>query len=284
MKTNIPQFKIRASAINRIMAGEIGLTPTQQEKLNDLLSRQDGTHPKGLKLTEKMEVELSELQYKKINPELPEGAKTYCKQWVKETLYKRREQVKSKYITKGHATEEDGFTAVCVQLGLGMVYKNEEFRQNDFMMGTCDIDSDSHNCVVDNKSAWSLDTFPMFETKCPNADYVAQIQGYMCLWKRSRGAVVYTLNDIDIDQLGYLMKPWQSDDEKQEIAVNLIYTNDAWVAAKARYFPAAKEINFVEIPEADRVKPFWFDYDSDFIAKVEERVRLCRKYIQTLIK
>lgn len=282
MKTNIPQFKIRCSAINRIMAGEIGLTHTQEEKLSDLLSRQDGTHPKGLKLTEKMEVELAELQYKKLNPELPEGAKTYCKQWLKEAMYKRREQVKSKYIDKGNATEEDGFTAVCVHLRLGMVYKNEEFRQNDFMTGTCDIDSDSHNCVVDNKSAWSLDTFPMFETKCPNADYVAQIQGYMCLWNRPKGAVAYTLNDIDIDQLGYLMKPWQTDDEKQEIAVNLIYTNEAWVAAKARYFPAAKDLDFVEIPEADRVTVFWFDYDPGFISKVEERVHLCRKYIQKL--
>lgn len=280
----LPQFKIRCSAINRIMAGEIGLTPTQEEKLSDLLSRQDGTHPKGLKLTEKMEVELAELQYKKMNPELPEGAKSYCKQWVKETLYNRREQVKSKYITKGHDTEEDGFTAVCVQLALGMVYKNEEKRENDFLMGTCDLDLPKMDAVFDNKSSWSLDTFPMFETKCPNADYIAQIQGYMCLWNRSRGAVVYTLNDIDIDQLGHLMKPWQTDDEKQEIAVNLIYTNDAWVAAKARYFPAAKEINFVEIPEADRVKPFWFDYDPGFIAKVEERVKLCREYIQTLIK
>lgn len=280
----LPQFKIRCSAINRIMAGEIGLTPAQQEKLNDLLSRESGTHPKGLKLTEKMEVELAELQYKKLNPELPEGAKTYCKQWLKETLYKRREQVKSKYIDKGHATEEDGFTAVCVRLRLGMVYKNEEFRQNDFLMGTCDIDSEPRNCVVDNKSAWSLDTFPMFETKCPNADYEAQIQGYMCLWGRPSGAVAYTLNDIDIEQLGYLMKPWNTDDEKQEIALGLIYTRSAWDKAKSRYFPSAKEIAFVEIHEADRVKAFWFDYDPEFIAKVEERVGLCRKYIQTLIK
>lgn len=283
MKTKIPQFKIRCSSINRIMAGEIGLTPAQEEKLSDLLSRQGGTHPKGLKLTEKMESELAELQYKKLNPELPEGAKTYCKQWLKETMYKRREQSKSKYIDKGNATEEDGFTAMSIQLGLGMVYKNEEFRENDFMMGTCDLDLPKMDAVFDNKSSWSLDTFPMFETKCPNADYIAQIQGYMCLWKRSRGAVVYTLNDIDIDQLEHLMKPWQTDDEKQEIAINLIYTKKAWEEAKARYFPAAKDLDFVEIPEKDRVKAFWFDYDPEFIAKVEERVKLCRKYIQTLI-
>lgn len=279
----LPQFKIRCSAIHKIMAGEVGLTDSQKDLLADYESREAGTHPKGLKLTAKMEVEMAKLQYKKLNPELPEGAKTYCKAWVKETLYKRREQVKSKYITKGHATEEQGFTSMAVQLKLGMVYKNEDFKYNDFMMGTCDLDHEPLDTVFDNKSSWSLDQFPMFEDEIPSKDYEDQIQGYMCLWSRSNGAVVYTLNDIDIDQLGHLMKPWLSDDEKQAEALNLIYTRKAWDAAKSRYFPLAKEIDFIEIPEADRVKPFWFEYDEGFIRKVEERVVMCREYIETLL-
>lgn len=280
----LPQFKIRCSAINRIMAGEIGLTAAQQERLNDYQQRKAGTHPKGLKLTAKMEADMADLQYKQLNPELTEGAKTYCKQWLKETLYKRREQVKSKYISKGHDTEEEGFTMMAVHLKLGFVQKNEEFRQDDFIMGTCDLDHEASDTVFDNKSSWSLDQFPMFETEIPSKDYEAQIQGYMHLWKRERGAVVYTLNDIPIDQLGYLMKPWLSDDEKQEEALNLIYTRKAWDAAKSRYFPDAGDVDFVEIPEKDRVKPFYFEYDPAFIAEVQERVKLCRKYIDTLIR
>jgi hypothetical protein len=279
----LPQFKIRCSAIHKIMAGEVGLTPTQQERLNDYQQREAGTHPKGLKLTAKMEVDMAELQYKQLNPELPEGAKTYCKQWIKETLYKRREQVKSKYISKGNDTEEEGFTMMAVNLKLGFVQKNEEFRQDDFIMGACDLDHEASDTVFDNKSSWSLDQFPMFETEIPSKDYEAQIQGYCHLWKRKRGAVVYTLNDIPIDQLGYLMKPWLSDDEKQEEALNLIYTRKAWDAAKSRYFPNAGEVDFIEIPEKDRVKPFYFDYDPAFIEDVQERVKLCRKFIQNLL-
>ena len=279
----LPQFKIRCSAINRIMAGEIGLTPTQQERLNDYQQREAGTHPKGLKLTAKMEVDMAELQYKQLNPELPEGARSYCKQWVKETLYKRREQVKSKYISKGNDTEEEGFTMMAVNLKLGFVQKNEDFKENDFMMGTCDLDHEASNTVFDNKSSWSLDQFPMFETEIPSKDYEAQIQGYMHLWKRKHGAVVYTLNDIDLDQLGRLLTPWMTDDEKQDTALNLIYTRDTWKVAKSRYFPSAKEVNFTEIPEKDRVKPFYFDYDPAFITDVQDRVRLCRKFIQNLL-
>ena len=279
----LPQFRIRCSAIHKIMAGEVGLSTSQQERLNDYQQREAGTHPKGLKLTAKMEVDMAELQYKQLNPELPEGAKSYCKQWVKETMYKRREQVKSKYISKGNDTEEEGFTMMAVNLKLGFVQKNEDFKQDDFIMGTCDLDHEASDTVFDNKSSWSLDQFPMFETEIPSKDYEAQIQGYCHLWKRKRGAVVYTLNDIPIDQLGYLMKPWLSDDEKQEEALNLIYTRKAWDAAKSRYFPSAKGIDFIEIPEKDRVKPFWFDYNPAFIADVQERVMLCRKFIQNLL-
>src|SRR5690606_3597184 len=279
----VAQFKIRCSAINRIMAGTIGLTDAQKATLQDLESRAKGTHPKGFKLTDNMRIQLAELIHKRDNPELPEGAKTYCKEWLKQTLYGRREQVKSKYIEKGHSTEEQGFTAMAVQLKLGMVYKNEEFREDEFIMGTCDLDHAASDTVFDNKSSWSLDQFPMFEKEIPNKDYEAQIQGYMHLWKRKHGAVVYTLNDIDLDQLGHLMKPWMSDDEKQEEALNLIYTRKAWDEAKSRYFPSAKEINFIEIPEKARVKPFYFDYDPAFIADVQVRDRLCRKYIDTLI-
>src|SRR5690606_4745172 len=154
----LPQFKIRCSAIHKIMAGTIGLTDIQENRLKELKNRwEDSAIGKAKPLTENMEKELSQLQYKKLNPELPEGLKSYCKQWLKETLYKRREQVKSKYISKGHDTEEEGFTMMAVHLKLGFVQKNEEFKQDDFIMGTCDLDHDASDTVFDNKSSWSLD-------------------------------------------------------------------------------------------------------------------------------
>lgn len=277
----LPQFKIRCSAINRIMAGEIGLTAAQQERLNDYQQREAGTHPKGLKLTQKMEVDMAELQYKQLNPELPEGAKSYCKEWLLEQTTGRRKKIKSKYIDKGNSVEEDGFTLMCVQMGLGMVYKNEQYKENDFMMGTCDLNMPI--TVYDNKSSWDVFTFPMFEDKCPDQKYIDQLQGYGCLYGKEKLCVAYTLIDCPIDILGYEMKPWMSDDEKQEEALNLIYTRKAWDAAKSRYFPSAKEVDFIEILEKDRVKPFYFDYDPAFISDVQERVKLCRKFIQNLL-
>ncbi len=277
------KFKIRCSALSKIMSGTIGLTDTQKATLADLESRENGTHPKGLKLTAKMEVELADLQHKRLNPELPQGAKTYCKQWLKEYLYKRREQLKNKYVMKGHASEEEGFTVMCVQLGLGMVYKNEEFKSNGWLIGTCDLDHEPKDTVYDNKSSWTLDQFPMFESECPNDDYLDQLQGYMELWNRGNGAVVYTLNNLPEEMLQQQFKPWLSDDEKQDIAINFIYTRDYWDAMKSKYFPSAQDIDFVEIPEAKRVKEFKVKRNSLFIQEAKKRVEMCQKYIETLL-
>lgn len=274
-------FKIRCSAIHDIMGGTIGLTKQQKLDLEDYKKRELGIHPKGLKLTPKMENIMEQLSFKESNPQLPQGAKTYCKKWLKETIYKRREQISSKYIDKGNATEEDGFTLMALQLKLGMVYKNEEFKENDFMAGTCDL---PHNGVVyDNKSSWSLDQFPMYETECPDQEYIDQVQGYMHLWNMKKGAVVYTLNDCPEDILRIQFRPWQTDEEKQNIAINLVFTRDYWDHVKESYFPSTEDIDFVEIPEEKRVKPFYLTYDPGFIKDVEYRVELCDKYIKTLI-
>lgn len=277
------KFKIRASAIGKIMTGDIGLSDSNKAELAELISRENGTHPKGLKMTEIKDARLTELRYKEANPELPEGSKSYCKEWLKETLYKRRKDVKNKYIEKGHTTEEQGFTAMCVQLGLGMIYKNEEYKENEYITGTCDIDHAELDTVFDNKSSWDLSTFPMFETENPKPEYEEQLQGYMHLYGRKNGSVVYTLNDIDLDQLATFLKPWHSDNEKQQTALNLIFTLDTWNEAKAKFFPDAEDIDFIEIPEEKRVKRFDFKYDEEFIKEVEKRVEMCRDYIETLI-
>ena len=277
-----PIFQVRSSANGKITAGDVGLSDSNKTELAELISRENGTHPKGLKLTDRMDTRLAELRYKEANPELPQGLKSYCKQWLKEHLYKRRTEVKSKYIDKGNANEEDGFTLMAVELGLGMVYKNEDYKENDFMTGTCDLDHAKTDTVFDNKASWSLDTFPMFEDVIPDKDYEWQIQGYMHLWKRSNGIVAYTLTDMPLDLLRHEIRYEEDDNAKQRKAVNYIYTEKAWKEAKSLLFPAADDYNFIEIPSKDRIKCFHFKYDPDKIALIEDRVKMCQQYINEL--
>ena len=52
------EFKIRCSAISKIMAGEIGLTEVQIARVNELSSRRNGA---GKPLTDNMNAELDKL-------------------------------------------------------------------------------------------------------------------------------------------------------------------------------------------------------------------------------
>ena len=277
----LPQFKIRCSALSKIMSGTIGLTDTQKATLSDLESRENGTHPKGLKLTARMEVELAELQYKRLYPELPQGSKTYCEEYLGWLIDGRMKAIQSKYIEKGNSVEEDSFTLMAVQLGLGMIFKNEERKSNGWMEGECDID---HNGIIyDNKASWEYGTFPMWKKENPNIGYEHQLQGYMELWDREEAILCYTLVDCPEYLLANEMKHWLSDDERQKIAKELIFTRDYWDAMKSKYFSSAKKNEFIEIPEKRRVKTFKFKRDREFIKEAKFRTSLCQKYIESLL-
>lgn len=212
---------------------------------------------------------------------LGETGKTYCKQWLKEKLYKRRTEIKSKYIDKGNRLEEEAFTLMALQLDLGMVYKNDKYFEDDYFCGTPDL---IHNGVVyDNKCSWSLDTFPMFESEIPNSDYFNQLQVYMHLTGCTKASLCYTLIDADYDLVSQAVK-WLTEPKKIYSTIfNMVYTKEAY---KVYYeeFCDGFEGNFIEIPEADRIKTFEFDYDPQVIEKLKARVVECREYISTLVK
>jgi len=212
---------------------------------------------------------------------LGETGKSYCKQWLKETLYKRRTEIKSKYIDKGNRLEEEGFTLMALQLDLGMVYKNHEFFKDDYFCGTPDL---IHNGVVyDNKCSWSLDTFPMFESEIPNSDYFNQLQVYMHLTGCRKASLCYTLIDADIDLVMQAVK-WTTEARNIFKTIsNMVYTKSAF-GEYIEEFCNGFTGPFVEIPESDRIKTFEFEYDPQVIEKLQSRVVECREYINSLLK
>lgn len=211
---------------------------------------------------------------------LGETGKSFCKQWLKENIYKRRTESKSKYIDKGNRLEEDGFTLTASELNLGMVYKNEEFFEDIFFCGTPDLIHDG--VVYDNKCSWSLDTFPMFELEIPSKDYYYQLQVYMHLTGCDRAALCYTLIDADYDLVEQAVK-WLTPDQMPKAIANMVYTRKAFDYFINEFCHEVKTIDFVEIPESDRLKVFSFNYDVDVITKLQERVIECQEYISSLL-
>lgn len=213
---------------------------------------------------------------------LGETGKTFCEEWLKEFLYKRRPDIKSKYIEKGNESEEDAFTLMATELKLGMVYKNKDFFQNDFMCGTPDLIVG--DTVYDNKCSWSLSTFPMFDKEWSNKDYWWQLQSYMELTGTHKSVLAYTL----IDAPEYLVEQavkWTLDPDKVYKIINeMVYTKDYFETLVDRFCPTSTKDYFVEIPDNKRIKTFEINKDTDAILKIKSRVGECREFLNTLIK
>lgn len=207
---------------------------------------------------------------------------TYVKEWLKEALYKRRKQLSNKYMDKGNLNEEDGVTLLALHFG-AWLDTNTAYMKNDWACGTCDINHKELG-VWDIKNSYSLDTFPMFETKIPNTDYADQVNVYQELYdNKIGGGVAYVLTDMPNELLERELKWIDSDDDKQEKALNYIYTLERWKKVKAEYFPNAKEIDFIEIPANQRVKTFEVPYDEEKIKKLKNRVEEIRLYIKEVL-
>lgn len=212
---------------------------------------------------------------------LSQGCKTYCESWLIENMFNRKEHIHSKYIDKGNETEEESFNLMVKVLKLHMFYKNTERREDDYKTGEPDVLFNDY--IIDNKSSYSLKTFPIFERKL-NPDYFAQMQVYMDLFDLPKAKVVYTLNNTPINILEREIKWLNNDDEKQIVAMNHVFTTKYWEEIKERFFPTAKKIDFTSIEDVRRVKVFDVDRDKDFINNVHIKVKGCREYINQLVK
>lgn len=261
------------------MAGTIGLTDVQTAKYSELFARNGG---EGKPLTTNMVAELTVLQDKKDNPELPTGAKTYCKKWLKEQLFKRYVELKNKYVEKGNHVEENGFTLLAVQLKLGMVFKNTLRRNNGSIMGEWDLLV--NDTVYDNKASWSLDTFPMFETK-PDPDYVWQLQGYMELTETQKSVLAYTLNDAPEKMIWDAVKWVDGHKDRAKIINNMVFTQSGWDAARSKLFDTIEpwDFEFVPIPDEKRIKTFNIARDNVSIGGIYHRRNMCNDYVNKVL-
>ncbi len=268
------KFKIRCSAIGKIMAGNVGLTDSQLATMNKLKERKvNAEFDKAKPLTENMEKELAALEHAHENPELPSGAKTYCRDYLKGKLLGREKHVTTKQIAKGHINEDDALDLVADFMDLGMLLKNEQSHENDFMRGTPDtgvLKIDGKRTIIDIKNSWDASTFPLMDESLPNDDYFYQGQGYMNLLDAEQFIVAYVLTNTPEHMIERECRYYCNAYGMDEIDGDL-------------YDEFKQRMTFDDVPLKYRVKPFKFDRDDKIIKEIEKRVEMCRKYIQTLL-
>jgi len=260
-------FKIRSSAASKIMGNVNRPTEKQLIELDKLLEKS-----KAGKITEKQKEMMDSIIAKRdAKPELSVGAKTYCKQWLKEQpeFYNRTADFANKYTDKGEECEPDGIRLVADKMGYGEVFKNAEQFEDADITGTPDLIV--KESVDDIKCSWSWETFPLFEDELPTDDYYYQLQCYMALTGRRKGSVNYCLIDTPMNLI-------------EREAKNKSFRAGYVELENELFEEAFEKMTYTNVPDSLRVKRFEITYDEAVIAQIRTQVALCREYINTLVE
>ncbi len=266
---NIPKFKIRSHATGKIMGNLKTITDTQFADMRKLEAREE-VKP----LTTKQEEKLTGLQAKyeksinaKPSDKLPETAKTYIKEWIKEQLYGRRKDISNKYLRKGIDGEDEAINLLMEYKDLTWNSKNEVRKSNEHMTGECDLLYDDR--IYDTKCSYDCFSFPLFQSEIrPNHDYYYQGQVYMDLYGPRNFTVAYVLVNTPADIVEQQIK-------RESYGLNEEGSNKVFERVAAYHC-------YDKIDMRNRIKCFDFTYDESVIQRIVARVELCREYIKEI--
>lgn len=195
-------------------------------------------------------------------------AKGYCEDWLKGKLYNRQLEFTNKYTEKGLIMEDSAIDFIAEQLGVGLLFKDEQHLENDYLVGHMDISLPDF--VFDVKNSWSWETFPLFEKEIPNMLYYWQLQGYMSLANKKAAKLIYVLSDTPQHLI-------------EREARNYCFYNGYGDMDMEIYNQFYKKLTYQDVPAKLKIKVYDIPRDDDAIAFLNNQVLKCRNYINQLI-
>jgi len=130
-------------------------------------------------------------------------AKSYIKQIAKENFYGYRSEINNKYIQKGLMQEQESID-ILNTVRFEAYEKNTVRMVNDLMTGECDIIT--NDSIIDIKTSWSLDTFPVMPEDGYDSLYEWQLRAYMMLYDRSKAELIYCM----VTTSNELLNEWEN--------------------------------------------------------------------------
>jgi hypothetical protein len=134
---------------------------------------------------------------------LSKGAITYIKTKAKENFYGYRSEINSKYIQKGLMQEQDSIDLVNT-VRFEAYEKNTVRMVDEYMTGEADIVTD--NLIIDVKTSWSLETFPVMAEDGYDTIYEWQLRAYMRLYDRPKAELIYCM----VTTSNELLNEWEN--------------------------------------------------------------------------
>lgn len=174
----------------------------------------------------------------KTKGDLSETCKTYLIQWLTDDF----DDIDTKYFRKGNIQEDRCIEFASQVLGLGSLRKNLVTMENDFLIGTCDVNDEINDFIIDTKCPFTLKTLQDASNKL-NKDYEWQLRGYMSLYNRNNAILFYGLLDTP---------------EEANYGIKVIWE---------------------DLPIEERWVAYQFKRDLDIEEAIKERVIQCREWL-----
>lgn len=204
------EFKVRCSSLGCIMPKSSGLTPTEAEKLRVYIE-------KGSKSKDREKLEKKRDYKPKFD--LSKGAKTFVENQYKEHLFIGSDNfvpnLDTKATLKGNECEDDS-----IELYNEVFFRNykkldatEGRITKDGITGCCDIDDKGDDLIIDIKSSYTYESFPMQPSDINSSLYEWQLRGYMMLYNRQHARLAYCL----VETPDHLIPDWE-DARKHDVS------------------------------------------------------------------
>ena len=298
----------RCSGLSKLMTNPQTKSPKEKydeavASLNDNQAKYEATANKAtatagkiLERIAKLEMQIQELAPRINDIHLSVTAKSHIAQVVREQRWQRRESISNKYTQKGNEAEGDSTTLFTLEMGLGMIYKNQKRFYNDWITGEPDLAmKDGSVLPYDIKSSWDWSTFPYKDMELDNT-YYWQNMGYMALTNQASWTTAYCLVNTppelierERNSIWYRMGcPDKASAEWIEQAAiherNSIYDMEAFERRLAitnyPYEWASNKADWTfDVPASERLLLFKVERDQEAIDSIFAQVEKARKYI-----
>lgn len=182
-------MKFRAHCLGKIMTEAQSIDPA-------LLDEETAAICRKVKKTDEDKAILAPLKARSLSA----GAKTFIQDSAKELIYGYEKKVSSKYLDKGLLVESASIE-LYNSVHFTELTKNTERRENEWISGECDIATPRK--IIDIKSSWSLDTFPVLSDSGRDSDYEWQGRAYMMLWDVPEFEIAYCLVNTPDELIGF---------------------------------------------------------------------------------
>lgn len=189
---------------------------------------------------------LAEIMTDGKKEELSAGAKTAIEKLAKEFVYGFDRSISSKYMDKGIQVEDRSIDLLNSVLFTSYT-KNTDRRSNDWITGECDIFTGDK--IIDIKSSWSLDTFPVLDSQGDDKTYEWQLRAYMWLWDVDKSAIAYCLVDTPQNLIGYENRAYHEVEHiNPELRVTFVeYERDKSLEEKIKVKVEAARLYYQEV-------------------------------------